>query len=98
MHKAISLRNQIADGYSIPVGSANIIFVTTTIGMIGCGAFDIRVLEHFGVPAAKMKAVIKQTIESIDEILEAEVTEVNGPAVLRGIRKGMSGREALELL
>ncbi len=98
IHTAIQLRNQAAEGYVIPVGSVNIVFIKTEEGMIGCGAFDITALERFGVPAAKMKPVAGPSITSIDEILEAVVREVNEPAAERGITIGMTGKEAFELL
>ncbi|KUK69731.1 MAG: hypothetical protein XE11_2222 [Methanomicrobiales archaeon 53_19] len=44
IHTAIQLRNQAAEGYVIPVGSVNIVFIKTEEGMIGCGAFDITAL------------------------------------------------------
>jgi len=98
IHTTIQLNNQSAEGYAIPVGSVNLVFITTEEGMIGCGAFDIAALERFGTPAAKMKPVAGPSIATIDEILDAMVKEVNGPATKRGIVIGMTGKEALELL
>jgi uncharacterized protein YunC (DUF1805 family) len=94
----IALSNRSADGYVIPVGSVHLVFVKTEIGMIGCGAFDVAALERFLVPAAKMKPVSGPSITTIGELLSAQVKEVNAPAAERGIRVGMSGKEALEFL
>ncbi|MDO9540350.1 MAG: YunC family protein [Methanocalculus sp.] len=94
----ISLSNRSADGYVIPVGSVHLVFVKTEIGMIGCGAFDVAALERFLVPAAKMKPRTGPSITTIGELLSAQVKEVNAPAIDRGIRVGMSGKEALEHL
>ncbi|MCQ1539218.1 DUF1805 domain-containing protein [Methanocalculus taiwanensis] len=98
MQKTIQLKNRIAEGYAIPVGPVNLVFITTEEGMIGCGAFDIAALERFGIPAAKMKPVAGPSIATIDEILDANVKEVNKPAAECGITPGMIGKEALELL
>lgn len=98
IHTTIPLKNRSAEGYVIPLGTVNLVFIKTEEGMIGCGAFDITALEQFGVPAAKMKPVAGPSITSIDEILEAVVREVNEPAAERGITIGMTGKEALELL
>ncbi len=97
IHKKIQLSNRTADGYAIPMGPVNLVFITTEEGMIGCGAFDIDALEQFGIPAAKMKPVVGPSIATIDEILDAVVKEGNEPAVKRGIKPGMNGKEALEL-
>jgi len=98
IHTTIPLKDRTAEGYAIPVGSVNLVFITTEEGMIGCGAFDIAALERFGIPAAKMKPVAGPSIATIDEILDAMVKEVNVPATKRGITIGMTGKEALELL
>ena len=98
IHKRIQFSNRTADGYAIPMGPVNLVFITTEEGMIGCGAFDIDALERFGIPAAKMKPVAGPSIATIDEILDAVVREGNVPAVKRGITPGMTGKEALELL
>lgn len=98
IHTTIPLKNQSAEGYVIPVGSLNLVFIRTEEGMIGCGAFDIAALERFGVPAAKMKPVSGPSITGIDEILDAIVKEANEPAAKRGITIGMTGKEALENL
>lgn len=94
----IPLKNRIAEGYAIPVGSVNLVFIKTEIGMIGCGAFDIAALERFDIPAVKMKPVTGPSIATIGEILDAVVKEVNKPAAEHGITPGMTGKEALELL
>lgn len=97
-HTKIPLKNQAAEGYVIPVGAVNLVFIKTGVGMIGCGAFDIAALERFGVPAAKMKPVAGPSIATIEDILDAIVGEANRPAIDRGITPGMTGKEALELL
>ena len=63
--------------------------------MVACGALDVVALERFNYPAVKVKAK-GTSIATVDDLLAGEVREVNHFAQQRGIKAGMSGREALE--
>jgi uncharacterized protein YunC (DUF1805 family) len=94
----VSLTRKIADGYIIPLGPANLVAVMTDVGMVGCGAFDVAALDSFSYPAAKVRPSIGPAIVDTDDILNGIIREANRSAIGRGIRTGMTGREALELL
>ena len=96
-HK-IKLTKKEADGFVIPLGPANLVAIKTDIGMVGCGAFDIAALDSFSYPAAKVRPVIGPSIVDTDDILKGIVKEANRSAMGRGIRTGMTGKQALELL
>ena len=96
-HK-IKLTKKEADGFVIPLGPANLVAIKTDIGMVGCGAFDIAALDSFSYPAAKVRPVIGPSIVDTDDILKGIVKEANRSAMGRGIRTGMTGRQALDLL
>lgn len=97
-HVEIHLTRKKADGYVIPLGPANLVAIMTDAGMVGCGAFDIAALDSFSYPAAKVRPSIGPSIVDTDDILKGVVKEANRSAMGRGIRTGMTGREALELL
>ena len=69
--------------------------VVTDAGMVGCGAFDVAALEKFGYPAARVKPSKGPSITGIPDLLEGIVKDANGPAQSRGVKVGMTGREAL---
>jgi uncharacterized protein YunC (DUF1805 family) len=94
----IQLTRKVADGYIIPLGPANLVAVMTDVGMVGCGAFDVAALDSFSYPAAKVRPVIGPSIADTDDILKGIIKEANRSALGRGIRTGMTGREALDLL
>ena len=94
----VQLTRKIADGYIIPLGPANLVAVVTDAGMVGCGAFDVAALDSFSYPAAKVRPAIGPSIVDADDILKGIVKEANRSALGRGIRTGMTGRQALELL
>lgn len=94
----VQLTKKVANGFVIPLGPANLIAVKTDLGMVGCGAFDVSALDSFSYPAVKVRPSIGPSIVDIDDILKGIVKEANRSAIGRGIKNGMTGRQALELL
>jgi uncharacterized protein YunC (DUF1805 family) len=94
----VQLTRKVAKGYIIPIGPANLVAVMTDVGMVGCGAFDVAALDSFSYPAARVRPAIGPSIVDTDDILKGIVKEANRSAFGRGIRTGMTGRQALELL
>jgi uncharacterized protein YunC (DUF1805 family) len=97
-HVQVQLTKKKADGYIIPLGPANLVAIMTDIGMVGCGAFDVAALDSFSYPAARVRPAIGPSIVDTDDILKGIIKEANRSAFGRGIRTGMTGRQALELL
>jgi len=97
-HQKVQLANKQADGYIIPLKKANIVCVVTDDGMAGCGAFDVMVLDSFDYPAVRMKSSSGNPIATVNDLLSGTVKEVNNTAAKLGIKVGMTGRQALDLL
>jgi uncharacterized protein YunC (DUF1805 family) len=98
IHRKIDLGKKHADGYVIPIGPINLVFIVTSKGMLGCGAFDVAALNNFAYPSAKAKSKTGAPITTIEDLLEGTVKEANAEAGKLGITSGMSCKEALELL
>ena len=94
----VRLSRKKAQGFVIPLGPANLVAVKTDVGLVGCGAFDVAALDSFSYPAAKVRPGIGPSIVDTDDILEGIIKEANRAAMNRGIKTGMTGKEALELL
>ncbi|MFY9750649.1 MAG: YunC family protein [Methanoregula sp.] len=94
----VSLSRKVADGYVIPLGPANLVAIITDVGLVGCGAFDVAALDSFSYPAAKVRPATGPSIANTNDILTGIIKEVNRGAMGRGIRNGMTGRQALELM
>ena len=94
----VQLARKQADGYVIPLGKVNLVNVVTDVGMVGCEAFDVAALNNFGYPAARVKPTRSSSIATIDDLLEGVIKEANDAAAKMGIKVGMSGKEALDLL
>jgi uncharacterized protein YunC (DUF1805 family) len=99
MHQIpVPLNTKKAVGFVIPLGPANLVAIKTDIGLVGCGAFDVAALDSFSYPAVKVRPAVGPSIVDTDDILTGIVREVNRSALGRGIKNGMTGRQALELL
>ena len=94
----VQLTRKVAEGFVIPLGPANLVAVKTDVGMVGCGAFDVAALDSFSYPAAKVRPSLGPSIVDVNDILKGIVKEANRSAMGRGIRTGMTGMQALELL
>jgi uncharacterized protein YunC (DUF1805 family) len=98
IHTKVQLARKQADGYVIPLGKVNLVNVVTDVGMVGCGAFDVTALNNFGYPAARVKPNRGSSIATIDDLLDGVIKDANDAAASLGIKVGMSGKEALDLL
>jgi uncharacterized protein YunC (DUF1805 family) len=98
VHTKVQLSRKQADGYVIPLGPVYLVAAITDLGLVGCGAFDVAALDNFAVPAAKVRPATGGTIASIDDLLEGIIKEANSAAEKLGLRPGLKGGEALELL
>ncbi|MCX6689649.1 MAG: YunC family protein [Methanoregula sp.] len=94
----VKLTTKEANGFVVPLGPANIVAVVTDKGLVGCGAIDVAALDSFSYPAAKVRPAIGPSINDTDDILTGIVKEANRSALGRGIKTGMTGRQALERL
>jgi uncharacterized protein YunC (DUF1805 family) len=94
----IQLTTKVADGFVIPLGPANLVAIKTDKGIVGCGAIDVAALDSFSYPAVKVRPAIGPSIADTDDILTGIVKEANRSAIGRGIKNGMTGRQALERL
>ncbi len=94
----VQLATKEAEGFVIPLGPANLVAIKTDVGMVGCGAIDVAALDSFSYPAARVRPSIGLSIVDTDDILKGIVKEANRSAMGRGIRTGMTGRQALERL
>ena len=90
----ITLANgSAAHGASVDLGGVHMVYVRKPGGFLGCGLFDVAVLDRFGIAAANVRGV-----STVEELLAGVVSRVNETALARGVREGMTGREALERL
>ena len=98
MTEKVQLKDKEADGFVIPIGSLHLVGVVTDRGMVGCGAFDVAALDSFNYPAARVRSGKGDPIATIEDLLSGIVKDANAGAVKLGVRIGMTGRQALDLM
>ncbi len=82
------------EAYAVPIPNGkHMVFLTTENGFIGCTAFNLSTFEALGIPA-----VLVSGVSSVEDLLNAEATDVTVDAASRGIVPGMSCREVISLL
>jgi uncharacterized protein YunC (DUF1805 family) len=94
----IILAHKEMTGYVISLGPVNLVFVVSDKGMVGCGAFDVNALDRFRYPAARARTHEGVPIVTLHDLMEGIIRDTNTEASERGIREGMSVRDALTRL
>ncbi|MFQ5758820.1 MAG: YunC family protein [Candidatus Bathyarchaeia archaeon] len=74
-------------------GSPPLLLVIGETGFVMCGFLNMDAAEKLDVTAAMVSGV-----KNFDDVLEAEVKAVTSEARKKGIKPGMTGKEALKLL
>lgn len=97
-HSKIQLKDKKADGYVISLGAANLVFIITDKGMLGCGAFNTAALDKFNYPAAIARLGDGKPIASLDDLLAGVIKEANNSAQAVGIKIDMQASQALAKL
>lgn len=98
IHEIVQLTNMQVDGSAISLGALRLVNVVTDTLMVGCGAFDVMALDNFGYPAARVKSTTGSGIATIENLLSSIVKYATAGAIKRGVKIGMTGREALDLI
>lgn len=91
--ETIELDNGCASGLSFQMQKVPLIVIRAEKGFVMCGYLDMAAAGAIGDAAAKVKGV-----KTFDEVLQAPVIEVTEQAAHLGIKTGVSGKEALELM
>ena len=89
----IDLKKGSAVGMAIPMPKANLVLAVAKRGFVMCGYLDLAAAEKL-----KDAAAVVTGVKSVDELLDGSVKKVTSAAARRGIRVGMTGRQALEKL
>ena len=89
----IPLENGMAIGLKFDMGNAPLLVIKADRGFVMCGYLDTDIAERLGDVAAKVRGV-----NNLEDVLHAEVIDVTGHAKALGVKPGMKGHEALELM
>ena len=72
--------------------------ILTEAGLVGCGIYDVKTAAEFGQSVAIARGTPQKPLVEPEDLFEAKIVEATPQAQELGIRVGMTGREAVELL
>jgi uncharacterized protein YunC (DUF1805 family) len=89
----IDLGGRKASGFHIDLLGVPLLVARGGKGFVMCGYLNVAAADKFGQAAAVVKGV-----KTLDELLAKPVTDVSAAAAALGVKPGMTGRQALEIL
>lgn len=72
--------------------------ILTRAGIVGCGIYDLKTATEFGQAIAIAKGTPAKPLVEPEDLFEAKIVGVTPRAEALGIKPGMTGREAVELM
>jgi len=90
----LKIDDKIATGLKVDLpDSPPLVMIVGRTGFVMCGFLNIEAAEKLNVTAAMVRGV-----RNFDDVLEAEVKAVTSRARKKGIKTGMKGKDAVNLL
>ncbi len=72
--------------------------ILTPAGMVGCGIYDVATAAAFGQAVAIARGTPERPLVEPEDLLNAKIVDATAQAKAHGIKIGMLGRDAVELL
>ena len=96
--RPMQFQNGCATGISNRWRKGQYCTTLTEAGLVGCGIYDIKTAGEFSQAVAIARGTPQQPLVNPEDLLDAKIVDATPLARELGIRIGMTGREAVELL
>lgn len=96
--RPLRFENGTAIGTSQRWHSGQYCAVLTRAGIVGCGIYDLKTAAEFGQAIAIARGTPAKPLVEPEDLFDATIVGVTPQAEALGIRPGMTGREAVELM
>jgi uncharacterized protein YunC (DUF1805 family) len=93
----VPLDKGMAVGTMVELPKVRVLSISTHKGFIMCGVLNVKILDQIH-PERKVVAAAVIGVREIEDLLHAKVLEATIEAKKLGIKEGMSGKEALEIM
>lgn len=70
--------------------------ILTSVGIVGCGIYDVRTAGEFGQAIAIARGTPAKPLVEPEDLFDAKIVDLTPAAAALGISVGMTGREAVE--
>jgi uncharacterized protein YunC (DUF1805 family) len=91
----VQIGKRTAIGTMVELPKVRVLSISTHIGFVMCGVLNVKILDQIH-PERKIVAAAVIGVQKIEDLLSAKVSEATKEAIKLGIKKGMTGKEALE--
>jgi uncharacterized protein YunC (DUF1805 family) len=98
MSRELQFENGTAIGISNRWERGQYCSILTRAGIVGCGIYDLKTPAEFGQAIAIAKGTPAHPLTEPEDLLDAKIVGVTPQAEALGIKPGMTGREAVELM
>ncbi len=72
--------------------------IHTSRGLVGCGIYDIRAANEFNLAVAIARGTPANPLREPEDLFEAKILEVSKAAEKLGVKTGMTGRQAVDVM
>jgi len=91
--KGFQIGSTACIGMRFKMGARQLVVVKAKNGYVACSYIDLSKADEFRDAAA-----LVPTVSNFDELLQGKIVTLTKKAEALGVKKGMTGREALEVL
>jgi uncharacterized protein YunC (DUF1805 family) len=100
--RTVSRELEFANGTAIGVSNrwdkGQYCSILTEAGIVGCGIYDLETAAEFSLAIAICKGTPARPLVEPEDLFESKIVGATPQAEAMGIRKGISGKEAVELM
>ena len=97
-HRELRFKNGNAIGISNRWEKGQYCSILTEAGIVGCGIYDLKTAAEFSLAIAICKGTIAKPLVEPEDLYESKIVGATPAAEALGIRTGITGREAVELM
>ena len=96
--RPIQFKNGCAIGISNRWHKGQYCMILTQAGLVGCGIYDVKTAAEFGQAVAIARGTPQKPLVDPEDLFDAKIVDATPQAKELGVKIGMTGREAVELL
>src|SRR5436309_3413156 len=98
VHRELRFEHGQAIGVSNRWEKGQYCAILTSAGIVGCGIYDLKTPAEFDQAIAIAKGTPACPLTEPEDLFDARIVGVTPRAAAHGVRVGMTGREAVELM
>jgi uncharacterized protein YunC (DUF1805 family) len=96
--RELKFKNGTAKGTSNRWHKGQYCSILTEAGIVGCGIYDLKTAAEFDLAIAICKGTLAKPLVDPEDLFESKIVGATPKAEAMGIRTGITGREAVELM